>query len=843
MTKREPSRRSGASIGKEISPSHVKPLAVTQGRRLWLFRLLAAVAVPTLLAAALELSLRIADSGYPTSFLLTAEQHGRKVWIQNDRFGWRFFGPNYSRTPWAFSMAREKPAGTIRIFVLGESAAFGDPQPDFGLPRMLEAMLELRFPSTRFEVVNASMTGINSHVIREIASACAKADGDLWVVYMGNNEVVGPFGSGTVFGPQAPPMALIRASLAVKSTRAGQLLDLLRARLSPPPPSKSEWGGMKMFLEHQVRADDPRMRQVYEHFEQNLDDIIDLGRNADNGIVVCNVAVNLRDCAPFASSPRPNLREEEKTRWLASFEQGVALQTQQNFREALATYDQAARIDESIAELQFRRGVCALQLGDTKAAARDLALARDLDTLRFRSDSRLSDIAETVVSERVDDRVRFTDAEAVFAAQSPNGIPGRELFYEHVHLTWEGNWLLARTIAEQVLHLLPKSVTARTNATPAWPTADQCARRLAWSDRNQLSAVSDILGRLNEPPWTSQLNHREQVTYLGRLTEELAPTAHPSALLAAQEICEEAVQISPDDPTLQGQLARLMLEKSDFLRASAAAQKVVQLLPHAPSSWHLLSTVLARAGQTSDSIQALETALRLEPHNVWTLHNLALAHAVQGEQVIALREWRKVLAIKPRFGMAYLGVGQILESQGKTKEAEEHYRKALANPIHRGEELAILGRFCMKKGWYDEAVTNLQNALRLSPVDAAVHLDLARSLAAIGRSDEALVNFEAGARLDPSQMESHFRLGLELGRTGRFEEAAKRFQQVVRLNPELVEARVNLAVSYAKQGLNTQALEEFAEVLHRSPTNQTALRYVQDLQNPSDLERGESVEE
>ena len=45
------------------------------------------------------------------------------------------------------------------------------------------------------------------------------------MIYMGNNEVVGPFGAGTVFGPQAPPLPLIRGSLALKSTRTGQLLD------------------------------------------------------------------------------------------------------------------------------------------------------------------------------------------------------------------------------------------------------------------------------------------------------------------------------------------------------------------------------------------------------------------------------------------------------------------------------------------------------------------------------------------------------------------------------------------------------------------------------------------
>jgi hypothetical protein len=102
-----------------------------------------------------------------------------------------------ARTPQPVVFTPRKATGTTRIFVFGESAAMGDPEPAFGLPRMLQAMLELRFPSNRFEVINVAMTAINSHVVREIARDCVPLEGDVWVVYMGNNEVIGPFGSGT----------------------------------------------------------------------------------------------------------------------------------------------------------------------------------------------------------------------------------------------------------------------------------------------------------------------------------------------------------------------------------------------------------------------------------------------------------------------------------------------------------------------------------------------------------------------------------------------------------------------------------------------------------------------
>lgn len=193
--------------------------------------------VPLFFFVLLELGLRVAGFGYPTAFLLKSSNHGEPTFVQNDQFGWRFFGPRAARQPFATSIPREKPSATVRIFVFGESAAYGDPQPRFGLPRMLEAMLDLRHPGEKFEVVNASMTGINSHVILPLARDCAEARADVWVIYMGNNEVVGPFGAGTVFGNQTTPLSLIRAGLALKATGPANCSTPCAERCIKPPPT------------------------------------------------------------------------------------------------------------------------------------------------------------------------------------------------------------------------------------------------------------------------------------------------------------------------------------------------------------------------------------------------------------------------------------------------------------------------------------------------------------------------------------------------------------------------------------------------------------------------------
>ena len=108
----------------------------------------------------------------------------------NPKFGWQF-STRRNTSPGPLRFQKEKPPGTRRIFILGESAAAGAPDPAFGFARMLELMLPESYPSNRFEVLNVAMRGIDSHIIRQIARECAQLSPDLFIIYMGNNEMIG----------------------------------------------------------------------------------------------------------------------------------------------------------------------------------------------------------------------------------------------------------------------------------------------------------------------------------------------------------------------------------------------------------------------------------------------------------------------------------------------------------------------------------------------------------------------------------------------------------------------------------------------------------------------------
>jgi tetratricopeptide (TPR) repeat protein len=761
---------------------------------LWCFRLAALAGLPLLFLGLLELGLRLAGYGYPTAFLLKSSNHGEKTFAQNNQFGWRFFGPRMARVPGAISIPREKPPDTVRIFVFGESAAFGDPQPRFGLPRLLDALLAMRHPGKKFEVVNAAMTGINSHVILPLARDCEEARADVWVIYMGNNEVVGPFGAGTVFGNQTTPRPWIRAGLALKATRIGQWLDALRGSAEKTSGESGQWEGMRMFVKYKVAGSDPRLGAVYENFEQNLQDLIAAGQNHGVKIVLSTVAVNLKDCAPFASLHRPDLSESRLKDWQRFFATGLKAQQSGDFRQAASDYDEAERIDGSFAELRFRRGQCALALKDAGAAQKEFAAARDLDALRFRCDSRCNDI----IRRQAAAQAALADGERALAEASSDGIPGAELFYEHVHPTFQGNYVLARAIAEKV-----ETVLMLPGSAP-WPDMAQCAQRLGRTPRDTQLALSEMLGRLADVPFTFQANHDEQMRRLKEAARQLPPANSAAALGEAQSAAEAALGPRPDDAELWEQLGEIKQARGDYAGAAAAAQRSIDNRPGSAQCWQLYGNVLVEEEKYADAAAAFQRVFALDPQAIWGRLNFAVCLGKLGRRDEAIVQFKRTLAQKPDYGTAWLALAQLYEEMGRTNDAEQCYTATLTNRL---------------------------NQIELHPSASGLRMEAGRALAALGRHDQAAQQFQSVIELDPDSSQPHMQLGVELGRQGKFALAEAEFRQAVRLDPAFIEARLNLGIAlYGQQKLD-EALQQFEEVLQRNPTDATALRFAQLLRN------------
>ncbi len=776
------------------------------------------VLVTPLLLLLFEAALRLMGFGYHTSFILPMQIQGRECLIENERFGWRFFGPDMARAPYPMVLPKAKAPGTVRVLVFGESAAYGDPQPEYGLPRMLEALLSVRFPERRFEVVNTGMTGINSHVVLPIARDCAEAQGDYWVIYMGNNEVIGPFGPGTVFGPKSPPQAMVRLSVAFKATRLGQLFDTIARKFQKCTASQIVWGGMPMFVKNHVRQDDPRMATVYANFQQNLDDIVATGLRHGAQVVVSTMARNVRDCAPFASERRPDLSTVDASRWDEFYDHGLGAQRTGEASKAIEYFRQAAEVDGSYADLHFRWGQCCLVLTNVAEARRQFNLACDADTLRFRSDSRINEIIQQASIAHQRAGVKFVDAQEVLAADSPDHLVGDEFLYDHVHLNFEGNYRLARALAQQI---------APTNTV--WPSEADCARRLAFTDFDRSEAERQILQRLNDPPYIWQLNHAEEYAKSKARYESLLPASKPEALEQDKLICRQAVAAWPEDWILRANLAMFEQKTGDNAAAAASFQRITEILPHSLWAWKSLGIALGRINRTVEAMAAFRQALIMHPDDVHVLEGMAESALRQGKTDEAKRYFDRILNIQPFFGPAHIGLGEILDSAGQHEQARAEFQKSMEVRANTPAAFSELGKFFYAKGDYASAATNFMDSLGANPSDPETHVNLAISLAHLGRWDDAQAHCVEALRLDSNLAAAHICLGMVKRHRGDEAGAMEQFAEAVRLNPELLEARLNLAISLYSQHHDEEARQQFEKVLQRAPDNKKTQIYLDRL--------------
>jgi len=455
-----------------------------------------------------------------------------------------------------------------------------------------------------------AMTAINSHALLPIARECARQEGDCWILYLGNNEMVGPFGAANLFGPSAPSLGLVRLNLAVQKTKVGQLVTALGRKLRGGAGKYRTWAGMEMFLNHQVPPNSPAKENVYFNFDANLHDILQAGQEAGAKIVLSTVAVNLRDCPPFASMPGTNLAPAQRSVRDALLRQGAEAQAQTNFVDAIKWLEAAAQLDPRNADAQFRLADCLLRSTNAAAAGPSFTAARDLDALPFRADSRINTIITQLGHQYEGRNLAFFDAAALFATNSPNAIPGHEFFYEHVHFNFAGSYLLGRAWAEEIAGLLPAQATQ--HAAADWAAQEVCERRLGLTDWNRYSVLEDMVRRVSQPPFTNQFKQDPRLTAWPMEMRELRQRMGGETA-DAHKIYEEALQRAPGDHRLHENYAEFLEAIGEVAAAQSQWERVRELIPQHHLGYFESGRLLLGEGKLPEARTRLKQALELRP--------------------------------------------------------------------------------------------------------------------------------------------------------------------------------------------------------------------------------------
>ena len=371
--------------------------------RLWLFRSIAVI-LPFCLLLLFEGALRLFHYGYDSS-LFIEQPHNSDYLVFNPEAGKRYFTDQLNATTGNREPFRKtKEAGTLRLFVLGESTTIGYPYFHNGsFHRWLQYRLMRSFPDKKLEIVNISLTAVNSYTVLGFAREVVDYQPDAILIYTGHNEYYGALGVGSTNRLGSSP-ALINGLLWLRQFRVVQLLTQAWgkiARLFSAGASKAGKTRMELMVgDQQIGYGSPLFDLGLQQFKTNMGKTLEIFHRRGIPVFLSNVVSNLRDQQPFVSLPAAGSASDN-----------------------------------------FAAGVRAWAQGDYPTAKQAYIRAKDLDALRFRAPEGIDSIIEEL--SRQYDNTHLVDTRGAFQSASDHGIVGNSLLLEHVHPNLMGYALLS----------------------------------------------------------------------------------------------------------------------------------------------------------------------------------------------------------------------------------------------------------------------------------------------------------------------------------------------------------------------------------------------------------------
>lgn len=471
------------------------------------------------------------------------------------------------------------------------------------------------------------------------------------------------------------------------------------------------------------------------------------------------------------------------------------------------------------AELRYRLGRLNLDLGDIRAAEKELERAIDLGRNTYETWLALGEVWLA----QGDFTRLFTDYQ-LLRADTPAERAGL--------LALQGNGRLVQGKYDEALELFDSALDQQGDFAPALEGIVEV--RLA---QGELGAAESALVRLGQAAGADPvegLRLRANLAFKhGRIGE-------------AESLYREAIERRGSDPILLRGLAltEIRLDKLD-----EADETLAQALSIQPGSVDLLYLQSLAAYRAKDFPRAADLAGALtdaEGHGVAAL----LVAGASSYQLGALQQAREYLAryvpIRPDDAAARQMLADVLMRTGDGDQAYQVLEPLGATADGDGALLDMLGTAAVMSGVIAEGIQYLERAVVLAPDDTALQARLAAARLAGGDRAKGIAELERLAAEDDAFAGAHLLLAQEHLAKGELDDAvaaAERFAANEPASPEamMVEglARMRMGQLDAAEALFQRALEArpgdadaqngLAEVMLRRGDAQGALQRLQAL--------------
>jgi tetratricopeptide (TPR) repeat protein len=612
---------------------------------------------------------------------------------------------------------REKGSGTYRVFCVGGSTTYGRPYGDVtSFCGWLREFLAEGWPERTFEVVNAGGISYASYRVAVLMEELIRYEPDLFIVYSGHNEFLERRSYPQII---ATPEVVRGIGSVASRTRTWAALELALDRLRDDRDTQTAAKGVlgaevATLLDDAVgpsayTRDDELREKVLQHYRYNLDRMIRIARSVGAGVVMVAPASNLRDAAPFKSEPGPGVADPARERWNAAATEGLVALRGGDPAAAASLLTEAARIDPRHADTQFALGRALDAVGQRPEARAAFERARDEDVCPLRALGPMPGIVREVAAAH---GVPVVDFERLADAWAADGIPGADLFLDHVHPVIDANRRLSVVILEELVD------------------SNLIEHGSGWDEAAILRVTDRVEGGLDANAHATALTNLSKVIgWAGKLEE-------------AYGLSRQAVELDPNDVQVQYQAGLTADLLGRHEEAVAHYLRAIEIQPDAHLPHGNLAVNLERQGRLDEAVEHYRIAFRNSSPEDLDHHRRNLADALV------------------KLGFVVYRQGDVARSLSLLSEADQVLP---GNP----EILSRLGTALMANGRTGEAADRLTAAARMKPGDAGAHNRLALALALDSRLDEAAAAYRQALALDPSIVSAPDNVFVVLQRMGR----------------------------------------------------------------------------
>lgn len=430
-------------------------LNVLSRKNIILFKVISIVVIPLLILLLAELSLRVFHYGDNLNLFIEAPNDAR-YWMMNPDASKRYFtNQTIATTGNKELFAKVKAPNTIRIFVLGESTTIGYPYFHNGsFHRWLQYRLMHTYPGKNFEIINLSLTAVNSYTVLGFAREVVNYQPDAVLIYSGHNEFYGAMGVGSTQAISGNPH-LVNFILRLREFKLVQLFSHIYQSIGKFAVKNNATGESRMQLmvsSQQIPYQSDLYNRGIEQFKYNMDETVRLFNDHHIPVLLSNLVSNEKDLRPFIDI-QPDA--SKSLRFESNYKPGIKAYQDKDYNSAVKYLQAANQQFNGSALSYYYLGKAAYAQSNYTLAKSCFNKAQSLDALRFRAPEELNIAIAKLCSKYP--YAHLINTKAAFEAQTDNYIIGDELMTDHVHPNLKGYAIMSDVFYQQLkkAHVLP----------------------------------------------------------------------------------------------------------------------------------------------------------------------------------------------------------------------------------------------------------------------------------------------------------------------------------------------------------------------------------------------------